>query len=127
LISTARQNDDVAAIDREVAGAFDSRALGVPDVVEPANQLRLAHVLPGLKGQRARKNSRHRAIALSVQPVIDDAAVRHVQIGDGAEHDHAHHAQDNRECALVRRQQGGPAEPRDVNAPAAGLFFLGHC
>ena len=124
LIAAARQDDDAAAIDREVAGALDSRALRVADVIEPADELCLAHVLAGLKCQRAREDSGYGAVSLAVQALVDDAAVRHVEIRDGAEHDHAQHAQADRDPALVGRQQRGPAEARKTNAPAASFFLL---
>ena len=116
-----------AAIDREVAGALDARALRVADVVEPGDQLRLAHVLAGLQRQRAREHARHGAVALAVQARVDDAAVRHVEIGDGAEHDHAGHAQADRDLALVAapaRRASGAAAGECASRVLLRLFCL---
>ncbi len=80
LIAAARRSNTVLAIDREVAGALDPRALRVADVVQPRDQLRLAEALAGLQRQRSREHARHGAVALTVQPRVDDASVRHVEI-----------------------------------------------
>ncbi len=123
LVAAARAQQHGVAIDREVAGALDPRALRVADIVQPRDQFRLAEALTGLQRQGPREHARHGAIALAVETRVDDASVRHVEIGHEAERDHDGDAQGNRDPAPVRRQHGRPTKARQADSPAAVVSF----
>ncbi len=121
LVAASRQDHHVVAIDRELPAAFHARALRIANVIEPSDQFRLAHALAGLQRQRPREHTRHGAIALAMKPRLDDAAVRHIEIGEGADGEHTDHGQTDRDRLPVRPQDRGPAQPGHANPPA-GAF-----
>ena len=85
MIAAARQHDDRAAVDRELAGPLDARPLGVADVVQPRDELALADALAGVQRQRPREDARDDAIALAVQPRFDDAGELDVVVAEERE------------------------------------------
>ena len=68
--------DDRAAVDGELAGLLERRALRVAEVVQPIDELPLGQRLAAPQLERPREDARQDAVALAVQARVDQARER---------------------------------------------------
>ena len=71
-LGAARHDRDRAGADRELAGLVGARALCVADVVQAIHELAFGQRLAAPQLQRAREHARQHAIALAVEPSVDE-------------------------------------------------------
>ena len=69
--------------DRELAGLLDRVALRVAEIVQPIDQLPLGQRLAAAQLERPREDARQHAVALAVQPRVDQAREADVVVAGG--------------------------------------------
>ena len=79
-VAAAGDDGDGSGTDRELAGLLDSRALRVPEIVQPIDDLRGAERLALAQLQRSREHARQHALALAVEPRFDLTGEGHVVV-----------------------------------------------
>ena len=71
LIAVARDERDGVAFQHELAGLLDPRSLGIPQVVQPIDQLPDAKRLAAIELERTRVDAGQDAIAFAVEPRVN--------------------------------------------------------
>jgi hypothetical protein len=91
-VAAARNHGEGIAADRELSRPFRERPLGVAEIVEPIDHLRLGDALVAPDGERAREDARVGALELAVHARVDHAREAHVEIRDDGKADDRRHA-----------------------------------